>query len=377
MSKIRVCLLVDTVAYDAGTERQVAETAKRLNPDRFEVHVCCLEASPQLDSLAGCAQVAVFPLPRLHSPNGLRQLLRFRNYLQQHQVDIVHTFMVNTSIFGVVTGRLAGCRTIITCRLNTGYWYTPFYLALFRFLNRFTTRIMVNSQGAREIVCAAEKLPLGKVDVIYQGVDMEAYAAQRGDPRVCESLGLPSQAKVVGMVANFRPVKDHALFLQAARLVAQAVPEAAFLLVGRGPLRDELQRLAGQLGLAGKVFFPDGRGQVVDHLARMSVGCLSSHSEGFANAILEYMAAGLPVVATDVGGNAEAIEEGVTGYLVRERTAEAFAAPIIRLLSDENLRRAMGRRGFERCAERFEIHKTIPLLEDYYVRLAGASETGR
>jgi glycosyltransferase involved in cell wall biosynthesis len=98
----------------------------------------------------------------------------------------------------------------------------------------------------------------------------------------------------------------------------------------------------------------------------MSIACLSSQSEGFSNAILEYMAAGLPVVATDVGGNAEAIEDGVTGCLVRDRTAEAFARPIVELLRDRARAEEMGRRGLARCRERFEIGGAVRRLEDYY-----------
>jgi len=105
-------------------------------------------------------------------------------------------------------------------------------------------------------------------------------------------------------------------------------------------------------------------------LARMSVACLSSLSEGFSNAILEYMAVGLPVVATDVGGNREAVLDGETGFLVRERTPEAFARPLIALLEDDDLRLRMGASGMARCLSNFELGKTMRDLEDYYLALA-------
>jgi glycosyltransferase involved in cell wall biosynthesis len=105
----------------------------------------------------------------------------------------------------------------------------------------------------------------------------------------------------------------------------------------------------------------------------MSVGCLCSHSEGFSNAILEYMAAGLPVVATDAGGSAEAIEDGVTGYVVRTRDPEAFARPILRLLNDETLRGELGRRSLERCRDEFEIGAAVRRLERYYLDLMDLS----
>jgi glycosyltransferase involved in cell wall biosynthesis len=143
------------------------------------------------------------------------------------------------------------------------------------------------------------------------------------------------------------------------------------LLAGHGPLRRELGTMADELGIANRVFFTEGRGAVPDYLGSMSIGCLSSRSEGFSNAVMEYMSAGLPVVATDVGGNGEAIVHGETGYLVAGRTAEAFAAPLVKLLRDEQLRLEMGRRGLERCREHFEIRACMRKLEDYYFAQAG------
>jgi glycosyltransferase involved in cell wall biosynthesis len=174
---------------------------------------------------------------------------------------------------------------------------------------------------------------------------------------------------VVGIVANLRPVKDHRLFMRAAQLVAREVDDVAFLLAGRGELYDELRNYARELGIGDRVFFTQGEGNVMDWLAGMCVGCLTSISEGFSNAIMEYMAAGLPVVAIDVGGNRDAVVHGETGFLVPERTPEAFAQPLIELLRNEEMRAAMGAKGFERCRELFEVGKTIGQLEQLYEKL--------
>ncbi len=146
--------------------------------------------------------------------------------------------------------------------------------------------------------------------------------------------------------------------------------------MGQGPLRADLGRLAEELGIAEKVFFTDGQGAVPDYLGRMAVGCLCSTSEGFSNAILEYMAAGLPVVATAVGGNPEAVEDGVTGYLVRDRDPRAFAAPIIELLCDEATRARLARQSLERCRERFDINAAVRRLEEYYAGLTRPNALG-
>ena len=369
--RLSVCLLSDTVGLDAGTERQVVETAKRLDKDRFNVHVVCLEDSPQLRSLEGVCNIAVFPTNSVNSWSGLVQMRRFREYLRQHRIQIAHAYMNKTGLFAVLTS-LGSDRIVITSRLNTGHWYTPRMKTLFRLMNLGTDAMMANSIEAKRIADETEGLAPDRVRVVYQGVDMTKFSRGLGDPRACDALGIPRTARVVGVVANLRPVKDHALFLRAAKIVADQIDDVAFLLAGRGELYQELCDLSSQLGIRERVFFTQGEGKIMDCLARMSIGCLTSISEGFSNAIMEYMAAGIPAVAIDVGGNRDAIVEGETGYLVKERSPEAFAEPLIELLRNEALRARMGQAGYERCVERFEVGKTIGQLEEFYESLLAA-----
>ncbi len=368
--KIAVALMSDTVGLDAGTERQVVETAKRLDKDRFDVHVVCLEDSPQLRGLASPVHTVVFPTSSVNSLQGLHQVSQFRKYAAQHRLQILHGYMNKTSLFAVLSA-VGTDRIAITSRLNTGYWYTPQLRRMFRAMNLRADGIMANSLEAKRIAVETEQLDPDRVRVVYQGVDMTRFSRGLGDPSAADKLGLPRNARVVGIVANLRPVKDHALFLRSAKIVADQVDDVAFLLAGRGELYDELRKLAGELGIAGRVFFTQGEGNMMDWLSRMSIGCLTSISEGFSNAIMEYMAAGMPVVAIDVGGNRDAVVDGETGYLVPQRSPEEFAKPIIKLLRDEQLRASMGAKGFERCSELFEVQKTIGQLEDYYRSLLG------
>jgi glycosyltransferase involved in cell wall biosynthesis len=356
---------VDDLGPNAGTERQIEETVKRLDRSRLEVHVCCFADSDRLRRLSAYVTTAVFPLDSIYSVAGLRQMGRFRGYLRQNRIHVVHGWMAKSSVFAVVAALGCGC-AVVTSRLNTGYWYTPYYISLFRLLNRGTTRIFSNSEAAKRRAVAAERVSPSKVDVIYNGVDMTRFSPQSGDAGVAMHIGIPENTRVVGIVANLRPVKDLPLFLRAASIVARQAPRTAFVVVGQGPLRAELGRLACEIGLQGTLFFSDGYGSVPDYLQRMCIGCLSSETEGFSNAILEYMAAGLPVIATDAGGNAEALADGVTGYLVRERTPEAFALPIVRLLENEEERAAMGHRGLERCRELFSIEVYGNRMQRYY-----------
>ena len=177
-----MALFVDTVGEAAGTERQVVETARRLDKQKFDVHVCCLEPSAELSALNSCCNTRVFPFTRIVSSAGLTQLAAMRRYLHEHEIDIVHAFMNKTSICAVATS-LGSDRIVITSRLNTGYWYTPFLKRAFRVLNLATGRVMANSNEAKRIAVEAEKLDPAMVDVLYQGVNMDVYRPGRATPR--------------------------------------------------------------------------------------------------------------------------------------------------------------------------------------------------
>ena len=368
---MKVLFAIDSVGEDAGTEKHVLELARLLDRTAVELHVCCLQDSPQLRALAAHCATRVFPVTSMYTLRAMREVRRLRRYIDDNHIDVVHTFLIKAAIFALLGARGSRARAVVTSRRNAGYWYTPYYRRVFHYLNRYATRVLANSERVKQVVVEAEGVAPEKVDVLYNGVDMDRYAPGAGDPRALDSLGVPRNARVVGIVANYRPVKGLELFVRAAARVAAEVPDAAFLLVGRGPLERDLVTLAAELGIAGRVFFTRGQADVCDCLARTSVACLSSESEGFSNAILEYMAAGLPVVATDVGGNAEAIQDGVTGRLVRSRDPEAFAGPVIELLQNESLRCAMARASLDRCRREFEIRTSIRKLEQYYAALAG------
>ena len=367
---VRVLWLIDSMAADAGTEQQILQLGSRINRDRFQLELATLEVSARDAEISKSLQIVTFPMGRLWSLGGLLQILRLAIYIWRHRIQIVHGFTFKSSVVAALVGNLGRAPIVLTSRRNLGYYYTPRILSIVKRLNRSVARIIANSEAARTVVFDREEIEPSKVDVLYNGVDCERFERPaKGDGAV----PLPEGKRLVGAVANYRSIKDLPLFLRAAVIVAKKVPDVVFLLIGAGSQQAELERLAAQLGIADRVIFTAGHGSVEWYLQHMVVGCLSSVSEGFSNSILEYMAAGLPVVATDVGGNGEAVVNGETGYLVSDRDAKSFAAPVIRLLTDEGLRLQMGQNGKRVCGRRFRIEIAVDTLERYYKALI---ETG-
>jgi glycosyltransferase involved in cell wall biosynthesis len=371
---IRVLWVADTVAHNAGTERQIMEIGRRMDPRKFELHLATFED----DQPAAAAEIfdhTIFPLISVWTAQGARQVLRMASMIRSKKISIVHGFMHKASIVGTLAGKLGGAPIILTSRRDLGYYQTPRSLAVLRLLNPLATRITANCEAARLAASQLEKVDLAKIDVLYNGVDLHAFR-NSNHASAEPAVPVPADGKVVGIVANYRPVKDLPLFLKAAAVVASEEPETVFLLVGTGTMEPELKELARSLRIADRTIFTCGRGAVPAYLHRMSVACLSSASEGLSNSILEYMAAGLPVVATDAGGNRELIVDGRTGFLVRERTPHAFAAPILRLLRDGGMRSAFGRAGLERCQEMFEMSVAVQNTQKYYEELIANVRAG-
>lgn len=175
------------------------------------------------------------------------------------------------------------------------------------------------------------------------------------------------------IVANLRPVKDHATFLRAARRVVEACRETSFVLAGEGDLEPHLRDMAVALGIADQVHFAGRCEDVPALLAQSDVCVLSSKSEGFSNAILEYMAAARPVVATRAGGADEAITEGLNGFLVDPGDDMRMAERIILLLKDPRMARRMGDRGREIAVERFSRSRQLGQIEKLYESLLAGS----
>jgi glycosyltransferase involved in cell wall biosynthesis len=202
--------------------------------------------------------------------------------------------------------------------------------------------------------------------------------AQSERREILKSLNLPEHSRFVTIMANMRAhvrhpepacLKDHPTFLRAAARVKESVPEAAFILAGEGELKEATQELAKNLGIADRTFFIGRCQDVASVLSISNVCVLSSSSEGFSNSILEYMAAGQPVVATDVGGAREAVVHGESGYLVPSGDDEGMAEHITSLLQQPERARAMGAVGRQIINEKFSSAKQLQNVESLYGEL--------
>ena len=367
-----------------GSERQAVQlTRLLLESGRCNVSVATLEREGVLlDEMhrLGFNDIPEFRLNSFYDLHAVRQVRRFAQYLKKREIDVVHTHDFYTNIFGMAAAALARVPVRIASRRESAVRPSKQRLVE-RSAYRAAHAVVANCEEVRQQLIK-EGVPEAKVRTIYNGLDpARVQAAQADRKEILAGLNLPETARFVTIMANMRAhvwnpepacYKDHPTFLRAAQQVWEKVPEAAFILAGEGELKERTQELARDLGIADRTFFI-GRCQNVGEVLSVSDVCvLSSSAEGFSNAILEYMAAGRPVVATDVGGAREAIVHGETGYTVPPGDHERMAQHIVSLLLDQETARSMGESGRRRVNEKFSTVKQLQNVESLYTELLTA-----
>ena len=363
--------------YQGGSERQAIQLTELLrSSDQYDVHLACLSPAGSLRERAeklGFKEIPAFPLTSFYDFNAITQLRRLVSYLHSNSIDIVQSHDFYTNVFGMIGGAIAGTKVRIAARRETSGLRTVSQQKAEKLAYRLAHAIVANADAVRRKLIQ-EGVSDKKIVTIYNGLDLEQIVplVDLSREELLERLGLPTGDvhRFVTIVANLRhPVKDHSTFLHAARLVLNQIPNSRFVIAGEGELLGPMQELARTLGLFESTLFI-GRCDRVNELLNVSDVCvLSSVAEGFSNAILEYMGAARPVVATDVGGAKEAVREGVTGFLVAGQDPEAMANRIIELLSDAKLANKMGESGRRVVVERFSCEAQVRETENLYERL--------
>jgi L-malate glycosyltransferase len=358
-----------------GTELNAVRTAERLDRSRFELTVFTLSLEgPMADRYAAIGVPVVhMPTPSLVGWSAGRRALAFARVLAAGRFDIVHCHDKYSNVFATVAGRLAGVPAIIASKrwLRTSLPH--------RILNtvayRLAGRVLANSDGVARSLRRVEFVPASRIAVVPNFVEADAFLLPSAEERARRraALGVPTEAVVVGITARLHDVKDHASLIRATARIADRFPELRVVVAGEGELRPSLERLAESLGVADRVVFAGFVPPRPNPHALFDVSVLCSLHEGFPNAVVEAMAAGRPVVATDVGGTPDAVEHEVTGLLVPPAQPERLADAIASLLADPERAARMGRAGAERARARFDAAAIVESLEALYVDLVRQS----
>lgn len=356
-----------------GTERQVANLALGIDSSHFDLHLACLRNSGELLTELETLRVPreEFRIGPLYSPKTFWQGIRLARYVRRNLIQIVHSYGFYPNVFTVPVARMAGASIVVASIRDTGDILSPIQRRVQKMVCKLADCVLVNAEAIRESLIQQGYDPCNIV-VIRNGITVSRFERKQRGAILRQELGLPAAARLVGVFSRLNRMKGVEYFLEAAKVLAERLPDVCFLVVGDGGIRPELEERAARLGLGGRIVFTGFRSDIPDLLSEAAVSVLPSLSEGISNTLLESMASGVPVVATRVGGNPEVVEDGVSGLLVPPRDSAALAAAIGRILEDEQLASALGQAGMRRVSELFSIESSVHQTEHLYERLVEA-----
>ena len=353
---VDVVLLLTSFAI-GGTERQMVELARRLDPSRFRVHLACFHRQgPLLDDVPPWIPIREFPVRGFVNVAAVGRLIKFVSWCRSIHPAIVHTCDLYANIFGLPGAALAGVPVRIANRreILTGD-KSPAKLRAQRLAYRAAHAVVANSSAAGDQL-AREGVPSDKLRLIANGLDIRRFVPVTPRPDI----------RRIVMVANLRPEKGQDTLLAAAPRILARYPDASITFVGDGLRREALELLTRALGISERVRFMGESRDVAPILAGHDLFVLPSRSEAFPNALIEAMATALPVVATDVGDIPEVVRPG-SGLLVRPNDERVLADAVLALMDDPAAAAALGRAARADVERHYTIDRMVERFEQLYL----------
>jgi glycosyltransferase involved in cell wall biosynthesis len=370
---IRLLNVVPTLLC-GGTENHFMTLARSLDAARFDLQFACLRKwGPFVDELRERRIPLVeYPVATFRSVKAVVQQARLARHIRQQTVDIVHTYSFYGNVFAIPPARLAAPVVIASIR-DRGPYLTAMQRRVQRHVCRLADCILVNADAVKQWLLA-DGYDASKIEVIPNGVDLRRFGPV-DRARIRRSLGVAERARLVGVVSRLSRLKGIEDFLLAASMVAATLDDVRFVIVGEpSPIDDldylnELSEMARSLGIQDKVVFTGLRSDVPEVMAALDVSVMPSLNEALSNVLLESMAAGAAVVATNVGGTPEALRDGIDGVLVPPARPQRMAAAIERLLNAPSRARQLGVTARKTIEDRYSLDRMVRATELVYDRL--------
>lgn len=363
MARARILHLITRLSI-GGAERLLVDVVRRLDPARFESLVCCIQAKGELALELESAGIPLHCLDRMRSKHfdwrAVRDLARL---LRRERIALVHSHLYHANLYGRLAARLAGVPAIGS--VHNVYTRSKLHRRLLnRLLSRTSARMIAVSDDVRRDLIEHDGIEPAKVVTIRNGIDLRRVESRLSRQEARTRLSIPEDTLAIGCVGRLEEQKGHRFLLEACALL----PTIRFqlILVGEGRLREQLETRAAALDLAPRVTFLGARSDVADILRALDVYAMPSLWEGLSLAMLEAMAAGLPLVMSDVSGVAQAFGDEVCGMRVPPGDAAALADAIRQLAESPQRRARMGEAARRRTRAEFDIDAMMARLTSVY-----------
>lgn len=368
---LSVCLVVSSLEF-GGAERQVVELVRSFDQTRIKPFVISLSnkvpLSKMLPNNAECLSIVA-----KKGRFDVSVIFRVAEVLRQREIDVAHAFLFDAEVITRLAARFTSVKLVVASERNTNYSQPAFQKLALKVTQPFFDVMIANSEAGKQFNVTTRGINPSRIEVVRNGVDVKRFSPNlAAGAAIRAELGIAASDPVIGMVGSFKFQKGHEFFLRMAAEVRKEFPNAWFLVLGEVPERadptyyHETLALAKSLNLGDRCRFLGARNDMDAVYNSFDVMTLLSRHEGTPNVVLEAMASGVPVVATDVSDNRFIIEEGVTGHIVPVGDVAQPSACVSALLRNPNGRRAMGEKARDHVCSEFSFHGATTKMADIY-----------
>jgi len=371
--KIKILFIMDLLTGFGGTEKHLFQLVKNIDSNKFECYLFAFQSNPNfLKNYETYCHILPFSLKKIYNWEAFRTAPDVIRFIKKEQIDIVQSFQFGADVFGTLVSRLAKVPLIISSWRDLGHCRTGRYRIADRVTQPLIHRFLSVCDTVTEAMVATG-IPEDKITRIYNGIDLSEWPESTGisNGKIRKKLKVDTNSFVIGNNSHFRPEKGHNIFFEAVKRLVHQIPNLKVFALGGPGKAKHFQNVIQQNKLLTEIVTIDyvqDLQDIKEYISVYDVACLTPISnEGFSNAILEEMAMGKPVIATDVGGNAEAVVDSVTGYIIPPNNVDALENAILKLYRNPELRMRMGAKGRKRVETHFRLKRMIQNIENYYL----------
>jgi glycosyltransferase involved in cell wall biosynthesis len=372
-------LLLTQELGQGGSERQLVEIAKALNPSRFSAHVGCFRPGGFRSAELSRQQIPILHLPvhSFRSFSAIRGAWQLNRYVRHHRIRLVHTFDTPMNCFAVPVAWISRVSAVLSSQRASRLLSKRWEQRVLRITDHLVDAVVVNCEAMRQHMMKDEGLRPERLRLCYNGIDTERFQPlPKQRPAALDGASL-----VIGVVCALRPEKGLSTLMEAFANVLSGTPSTLrsglrLAVIGSGPMLEPLQGMSIRLGIENRCHFEPSTADVAAWLRAIDIFVLPSLSEALSNALMEAMACGCAVVASKVGGNPELVLDGDTGLLFPAGDASDLAGCLERLIVDDGLRTRVGSAAPTQMRERFSLEASVLRMEEIYEEmLARKSQT--
>lgn len=364
----KILIITDVFKMMAGSEKNIVSLLNHINPEKFDLSVACLISGELAREIRGKGyEIIGLKKGKIQSPNGLENIKFLREYIRKRKISLIMTYHESSDFYGLLLSKI--CRVpVISNRRDMGFKTKVRHKMVYKICGKYFDAIVAVSNAVKKELLKSNWFPEEKIVTIYNGIEVTKILDDNEKRNIKFRMGFRPEHKLVGVIGNLRKIKGIQFFIESAPKILRKHSEVHFLVVGDdmgepGYTRKDLESLAKEKNVLDRIHFLGKRTDIPHIISIMDIGVVPSLSEGFSNTLLEYMASSKPVVATEVGGNGEAIVNGETGLLIPPADTEALAEAVSWLLENKEKALKFGEAGRKLVEEKFSLKKMIKNYE--------------